>query len=193
MKLQALLALALLWIGTPIAAKDQYINNVRWIEIPVQDDRIVCQGKYEVGCGPASILNSLAFGSAADKRALELLPGRTSDGRIKYLLDTYGPKPSRENGQGKRLQKDGFDAGDLLDTCNEVRQARGLEPLTGSYLNRGTKESKQQLLLRIHKLLVQSLRKGEPPIISFYCQAAHWDAKIAELFWDKFGRFRVGS
>jgi hypothetical protein len=168
------LAIALFVGATPVLANDPFVTNVRWIALPVEKQQIVNQGKSNKACGYASILNSLFFGNSANRKVFQSLPGNTNADRIKYLEDTYGSKPSKDHGNGLRNREHGVTPNDICDIYNEIRKEHGLPPLTSSYLNRRTNETEQQLLTRVHGLLLDSLKSQEPPILSVRSAVADW-------------------
>lgn len=174
MKIKTLLIIALLLLADPVSASDSAVTNVPWISLPVDKHRIICQGKYGVGCGYASILNSLAFGSSADQKVFNSLPDGTNDERIKRLIDTYGSKPSEEHGNGTRNRDTGVAPNDLCDIYNDLRKENGLPALSGCYLSRRPDETQKELLVRVHTLLAESLRSEEPPILGLRCEFANW-------------------
>jgi hypothetical protein len=181
MKIKALLIVGLLLLADPVFASDPTITNVRWISVRVDNRRTVSQGKFGVGCGYASILNSLAFGSSGDRKVFDSLPDRTNEERIKRLIDTYGSKPSVEHGNNSRNRDTGVAPNDLCDIYNDIRKANGLPALSSSYLSRSSNETQKQLLVRIHVLLAQSLKSEEPPILGLRCEAATWKPSASSV------------
>jgi len=69
---------------------------------------------------------------------------------------------------------DGIAWEDLAHLTQDLHRDLGLtQPILGRYLNRHEGESDQDHLLRVHRLLTQSLNSGLPPIISFRSFVAH--------------------
>jgi hypothetical protein len=168
-----------------VAVGDEYSGAAKnWVIAPVEADQIVNQKPLEFGCGIASVLNALRFGKPANRRAAQALKGKTDAERMQELIDTYGANPSADFGNGTRFRKDGIAGHDLRDLYNELRSDHGLVPLSGNYLDRQKDETPQQLAVRVHKLLLHSLREGEPPIIHLRSQAAQWNEVKKEFVWE---------
>jgi hypothetical protein len=178
-RIKVLILLVLLVIALPVEAREKNVCNVRWIALPTDDKKIVSQGIFTKGCGFAAVLNCLLFGPASSKAVFKSLFGKTNSERIQYLMTEYGSRPAKEHISGIRLRKDGIGCQDLRDLYNDVRHDYGLPGLSAEYLNRGENETQQQLLKRVHRLLRESLRQGEPPLISLRSETAHWNRTLS--------------
>lgn len=175
----ALFALSL----TPLAAKEQFVHSVNWLEVPIDTNQIATQKQETYVCGYAAILNSLVNGSP-ESRKVAMSLGKTQNERVKYLTDTYGAKPSTQDGLPHRQTENGIRPGDLRDVFNELRTAHGLAPVTATLLERGPHETQKQLLTRIHRLLYKSLSTGEPPVILLDSFAVGWYPRFFTLMAD---------
>lgn len=159
------------------------MRSVNWLEVPVDTTQIATQKQETYVCGYAAIVNSLINGNSQDQKvALSL--GKTPNDRVKFILDTYGFKPSKQDSQAHRQTENGIRTGDLRDVCNELRSAHNLPPLKATLLQRGPNETQKQLLTRIHRLLYKSLSQGEPPIILVDSYAAEWFPRFFTLIGD---------
>lgn len=163
----------------------QVIENSRaWKEIPTNSEKVVSLGEHEMSCGYAAVLNALSFGNEEDKKVFLSIKG---DGATKLdeLEKKYGNIKSVDDCGGKRMTKDGISAQDLLLSYNELRVENKLTPLKGDYLDRNRNESKFELGKRVHKLLLNSLNKGEPPVIMLRAQVAHFENKKTGSLWNE--------
>ncbi len=153
-------------------------ENHNWFTVSVKEEQIVSQKPFESGCGIASVLNALRLGAPANRRIDQKIKG------LQEVLDAYGTKPSSYYGEGTRIRQDGISGPDLHDIYNDLRKDNGLEPLAGNYLNSKKGETPEELALRIHGLLLNSLKEGEPPIILLNSQAALQNEAKKDFFWE---------
>ena len=165
--------IAVLLLMQPGLAKSYVNDSNGWIEIPVDSKHIIGQG-LDFTCGYASILNALRFGSLADEHVFNLLPGKSDQERIKYLISKYGSKPSKEFKNNQRQGNSGIGCEDLCEVYKEMRIAHSLPQMGGVYVDRQNGESPQEQLERIHRLFAQSLIQGEPPIIFLCSEVMEW-------------------
>lgn len=168
-----ILAITIALFSQSYALSETLDTNRAWKEIPLENKKILTLGKHEMSCGYAAILNALSFGNDDDKRVFASLKGEDSQ-KLTELETKYGNKKSQD-AFIKRFDEFGISAQDLLVTYNELRSQHKLAPLKGEYLDRKSKESKTELGMRVHKLLLNSLSNGEPPVIMLRSQVANFE------------------
>lgn len=170
-----LLILFLFLVTMPALAADRSTTSVPWVEIPLENNKTVAQGSEILGCGYAAMMNCLSLGGPDSRKLVKSLPGRNQEVQLKYLISTYGAKPSKEDGYGKRQKDDGIKPTDLLEAYGELRQTGNLPALKGSSLEREGNEPDMQMLTRIHDILKRSIKLQEPPIVLMLSHAAKWE------------------
>ena len=144
----------------------------------------------EVGdnaCGPCVLINSLARGDAKLKSLLDVIPGETRHDQVRHIIKKYGSKPSEEyKGKKPRYQEtSGITWIDMRHIVNELFADYELDPVQGTYLDRGKKEPLAEHLKRVHRLLARSLKAGFPPLLSvrsFYAKDQGKEGK--EFLWE---------
>jgi len=117
-------------------------------------------------CGPTALLNAFRTGGDSWRRAIEGLSGDTDKARIYTIIREYGMRPSRHLPGKSRWSRKGVNIADLCDIANEMTTGKFLPQVSHEVLFRTGKESREQLLKRIHSRLETSLEKGFPPLVS---------------------------
>ncbi len=184
-----LLAITLLAVAMPMHAKETIDQKVSWKMIAGENQKCLCQGTHDHSCGYAAILNSLAFGNDANRAASQSINGKDDLVRLSELEKKFNDKDSQTYSKLKRFRKDGMTAEDLLLSYNELRMEKKLPLLIGKYLNRDTDEKKVVFAKRVHKLLLDSLAKGELPIVSIRSQVA----RFQPAWYDSWAIFMGGN
>ena len=139
---------------------------------------------YGNACGPASLLNAFQYGSEKWQKAYGAVPGENSRSRIRYVVSTWGNKPSEHiKGVNRWNIKQGINLLDLTDMANEMRVAHFLPKIKNEVFTIHQDEPKKKLLRRSHKRMAQSLKKGLPPIISIRRYAYRYDQVVGEKTW----------
>ncbi len=181
-RLAASLALLISCLGATSTGAAE--TTVRWITVPVELKRVVSQEPLKTACGCAAILNCLTFGTAAEQNSVSLMPGRTNVEHLQYLIDNFGKVKSGFYPEGDRWRPDGICSGDLKDMYNDFRRQAGLEPLTGMFLDRNPKETDKAFLERVHGLMLNSLLKGEAPILHVRSEVVRWHEEKNAYMWE---------
>ncbi len=159
--------------ASPAAADDS-------VSVPVDPGTLARQGDLDAtACGPISVVNALALGDAACRRALADLRGDSNVRRAEDLLERFASRPSRDYGEGTRRRRDGISCADLADLLGEAVAQSGLKA-TGQFLDRRPNEADGAYLRRVHGLLSQALRERRPPIVSLRSFAVAADPKFPD-------------
>jgi hypothetical protein len=110
-------------------------------------------------CGPAALINSLRSGDASCQSAASRITGSDDQKKLRHIIKHHGAKSSRSIPGRTRWSTRGINASDLTDVANEVHP-----PANVTFHHPGS--GKMPILKDSRKLLVASLEKGFPPIIS---------------------------
>ena len=158
---------ALLIFGIAAAAPTSTAGD--FIGVEVDPGAVIRQqllSKSANACGPAAIANSLRFGSPPHRNAWETLPGTDDQRRIRRLFDRYFfGRESTVFPKMKRFEWRGVESEDLTAAFREFLEDRGLEPVTGRYLDRREGEKDRDFLARLYREMRYSLKAGVPPIL----------------------------
>jgi hypothetical protein len=148
-----------------------------FIGVRVEARSVARQGDLDSNaCGPVCVVNALALGDAACRKALKGLAGDSPAQRAETVVEKFASKKSRDYGEGKRTRSDGVSCADLTDIAGEVVAKAGLRA-EGQFLDRLEGESDRSFLKRVHELFADGLREGRPPIVSLRSFAAEADLK----------------
>src|SRR5262249_52778006 len=91
-----------------------------WLSLLNKSEQIVCQTGFPVGCGYASILNSLLF-NASGFTSFAKAAGMPDLQRLRNMKKQYGHVLSTNHKRGTRHRYDGLIPEDVLVIFNEIR------------------------------------------------------------------------
>jgi len=117
-------------------------------------------------CGPTALLNAFRFGSADWQRANDAVAGTTDKERILYIIRRYGMRPSKNIPGHPRWSRRGVSVVDLRDMADEMTTGLYLPHPSSEVLFLKTRETPNDLLVRVHQRLKKSLARGLPPVVS---------------------------
>jgi len=139
---------------------------------------------YGNACGPASLLNAFQYGDEEWQKAFKAVPGNDSRTRLRYVVGTWGNRPSQHiKGVNRWNSKQGINLLDLTDMANEMRTPYSLPKIKNEVLIRKSRESFTKLLHRSHERIAKSLKKGLPPIISVRRYAHRYSKEVGGKSW----------
>ena len=139
---------------------------------------------YGNGCGPASLLNAFQYGNEKWNKVFQAVPGHNSNTRIRYVVATWGNKPSKHlKGTQRWKPKEGINLLDLTDMANEMLAAHFLPKIKQDILSQKPRESRNQFLQRAHARMAKSLKKGLPPILSIRRYAYRFNKDVGKKTW----------
>lgn len=139
----------------------------------------------DMACGPCALYNALNHGHQELRKVASELSGRNHDQRIQSLIRKHGQQPSEiyQKKQARYTAKGGITVEDLPGFVRDTLGVDSGYRVAADYLNRRDKESQGQHLLRVHRLLRQSIRDGFPPIVEVRSFAAQKN-KAGEYEWN---------
>ena len=117
-------------------------------------------------CGPTALLNALRFGNSDWQRAATAITGETDKQRIYTIIREYGMRPSSHIKGRPRWSRKGVNLADMADIANELTRGHFLPLVSQEVLFLKPGESQEKQLIRVHRLLTTSLKKGLPPVVS---------------------------
>ncbi|NNJ43087.1 MAG: hypothetical protein HKP15_07050 [Akkermansiaceae bacterium] len=139
---------------------------------------------YGNACGPASLLNAFQYGNEKWQKVFHAVPGNNSRTRIRYVVGTWGNRPSNHlKGHNRWNAKQGVNLLDLTDMANEMRTSHFLPKIKHEVLVAQSRESHTAHLRRSHARLAKSLRRGLPPIISIRRYAYRFNKEVGQKSW----------
>ncbi|MCP5535690.1 MAG: hypothetical protein H7A51_05570 [Akkermansiaceae bacterium] len=139
---------------------------------------------YGNACGPASLLNAFQYGDEKWQKAFHAVPGKDSRTRLRFVVGTWGNKPSLHVKSVNRWNpKQGVNLLDLTDMANEMRAPYFLPKIKQEVISRGSRDDLGKLLKRSHARLADSLKKGLPPIISIRRYAYRYSKEVGQKSW----------
>lgn len=139
---------------------------------------------YGNACGPASLLNAFQYGNEKWQKAFHAVPGKDSRARLRYVVGTWGNRPSQHIKGVKRWNpKEGINLLDLTDMANEMRAPYFLPKIKQEVLTRKSRENLTKLLRHSHERIAKSLKKGLPPIMSVRRYAYRYSAEVGQKSW----------
>jgi len=157
---------------------DAVEKSVNWNFVREDNAKIFMQNEHKNSCGYAALLNNLSYGDDEAKKLLNLIDGKTDEEKLTNLENRFDFQKSMQYPEGGRMRSDGICAIDLLQTANDLRKDQNLKPLDGLCLERRENESKSDMGIRIHRLLLNSIDKGEPPVILIRAETAHFRPRL---------------
>lgn len=139
---------------------------------------------YGNACGPASLLNAFQYGNEKWQKVFKAVPGNNSRTRLRYVVGTWGNRPSKHIKGVKRWNsKQGVNLLDLTDMANEMRAPYFLPKLKHEVMARKSREDLNKLLHRSHDRIATSLKKGLPPILSIRRYAHRYSKEVGGKSW----------
>jgi len=128
-------------------------------------------------CGPAAVLSAFRFGSEGWQKAAAAVEGDDDRQRLRKIILGIGMRESGSLAGRPRWSKSGVNVADLCDIANEMAAGRFLPELHYEVMILKPKESRQDLLERVHGRLEKSLAKGIPPVVGirrFVMRKGEW-------------------
>ena len=143
-------------------------SQTNWLNAPVPDSPAVNQLRTSGNaCGPACLLDSFRSGGEKWRKSLEKIPGSTDTEKIISIIKGHANKASHLDKTKPRWNpRAGVSGEDLAGMANDMRTSSWMGTVKFKTLFRDSRQSSQDLLLRTHRSLAKSLKKGFPPIIS---------------------------
>jgi hypothetical protein len=153
--------------------------------IKIEPGKIVKQTKdLRFTCGPASILNCLAFGRRSFQSIYGRIPGHLASEKLSYVISKYGSEDSIVKPGNRRFAEDvGMYNEDILATVNALLSDYDARPLDGICADRLSGETSFDYLRRVHQHLSQSLSKKVPVVASVESYAAYEYKDYPGLKW----------
>jgi len=184
-RLASLLGMACVAAGPAVAVAETAVRE--YVSVPVDLSRAVDQNRVPPeSCVPAAIVNALALGNPAMRAAYDGLRGDSPGGKLKEFIAAHGRRASEDYGgdrprwdpeEGRAALPDGRDMfGDALESA-------GAGTAAGDYLDRKPDESPGDLLVRVHRVLADSLARGAPVVVSLRSFSPYWDEEKAQILW----------
>ncbi len=149
-------------------------KKIEWTFVQNENAKIFLQGHRQNSCGYGALLNNLSFGSDEVKKVLDTIEGKTDDDKLSNLANRFDSKKSVQYPDGGRMRDNGISALDLLQDSHELREGKVSSLLSGECLVRKADESRAEMGERIHRLLLNSVSKNEPPILLIRSETAHF-------------------
>ena len=130
--------------------------------------QVLSQGDVgDCACGPCSIFNAFQFGGAPLTNLVAMLPGATQADKVRFLIATYGGKPSIVyRDEPRYLSNAGMWEDDLVPFINDWLKQSGAAPVAGEPLSQQRNETSHAHLRRVYSELSRSLAAGFPPIVN---------------------------
>ena len=171
--------LALICIGSSQICAQELLKAPNDQASPINQRRA-----YGNACGPASLLNAFQYGNEKWQKAFKAVPGNDSRTRLRYVVGTWGNRPSKHiKGVNRWNSKQGINLLDLNDMANEMRAPYFLPKIKHEVLSRGSREDVTKLLKRSHSRIADSLKKGLPPILSIRRYAHRYSQEVGGKSW----------
>ncbi len=123
------------------------------------------------------------YGGEKWRKIISDIPREESREKIRYIVRTYGSRPSTYYKNSKRWNgRSGINAKDLTDVANETSRGRWLPKLSHDTFFQKTREKNTDLLKRVHKNLKHSLKKKFPPIVTLQRYVAR-KSRAGQMNW----------
>ena len=146
------------------------LGGVNWVTTPVEDplptNQLSVSGN---ACGPACLLNAFRSGNHQWQKSLREVEGDDDQSTMINIIKKHGRKPSRlDQSKARWNTRQGISAPDLVDIANEMRTSFWMRKVkqTVTFSEHQKPVKDQELLLKTHQQLKDSLKRGLPPILS---------------------------
>jgi len=157
-----------------------------FLQVAVDVDEAVDQNVYSAkACGPASVLNALAFGNDSFRKAYRKIEGKRAKDKLAALIEGWGKVESDDYTTGERWRpKSGVSPHDLTCLFNDLLETEGGGSVTGRFLDRTPGEDPAKFVERIHASFRTSLARGVPVIVNLRSFAPGRTGKNDSIVWN---------
>lgn len=156
----------------------------KYIGVPIDKSVAINQLLVsDVVCGPTAVLNAMKFGNSDIQSCYESIPGNDSWGKLSFIVNEYGLKPSNDCSDGLRMHKDGICSVDLLHFYNDILLDNEKTGVEGEYIFRFKDEPLKNLLKRLHGKLYRSLKKGVPVVTQIRSFGVKRNDVTDKMYW----------
>lgn len=161
-----------------------YSFSRKYVGFPIKKSDLINQLEISDSvCGPTAILNALILGNYYIRSCYDLMPGQNGAGKLLFVINEYGGKPSIEYPGTPRLNDDGICSVDLLYLFNDLLADNRKSNVSGEYIVREKGESDSHFLNRSHEKLVRSIKKGMPVVAHIRSFAAKKNSEQDKVYW----------
>lgn len=151
----------------------------------VDPGAIISQQLYSnTACAPTAVLNALRFGNENLQSLYSRIEGNDAKQKLHSIIEKFGQKKSHVKEKSVLFDnKVGMKADDILPFYNHILETFSHEPVQGLYFDKLAGETTLEHLKRIHRLLLNSIKSGYPPVISLRSFAAQRDTSDNSFKW----------
>lgn len=129
------------------------------------------------GCGPSALMTSMQFGSKKWQRLYQNIPGSTERAKYQHIIKNHIKQPSNIlRGISRWDSRKGINILDLEEVAQELQAGSGTRSLRYHEFHDSTTKNSAKNLRMVHRQLVDSLKKGYPPLVSIH-RFAHRPSK----------------